>query len=175
MSGTMGKEIKQTQRRIERNPEDLELILKTAMDMFNAGSASIMLPDEYDRLEIAASLGIDRAIVEYTCVEGTCSKGFGTNSYCVYITGKPRLVETEIGVVGVRYTSNSMCLPICWQDKIMGVFNLSNKRSGNFSESELELAARLLPYCAKAIHAHYKEPVERSVTAATAFAEHQAA
>lgn len=138
----------------------LASIIEKAMSHFDAGSASIMLPDENGRLRIRASYGIDPRVVENACIDGTCERGFGSNSSCVYRTGEERLVETEPGVVGVSYTSNSMCIPIRYNKDIIGVFNISNRKKGNFTDKDLFCAVNYIDGIAGKISIHNKEPAE---------------
>lgn len=140
----------------------LEVVLQRAMSLFEADSSSIMLPDENDYLKIAAAYGIAPIIIENTRIDGSCTRGFGSNSACVYRTGTGRIVETEKDVVGAPYKSNSMCLPIYWDNQVIGVLNISNRNEGNFKESDLAKASEFVEEAALIVKMYYKKPRARA-------------
>lgn len=128
----------------ECEPEgELERTLLDTMNIFKAQRGSVMIPNKQGKLVIAASYGIDPFTIQLTCLDGQCTKGYGSVSPCVYNTGEARLVKTEEGVVGVPYTSNSMCVPIQKGGVIVGVLSLSNRMGGEYAFSDLQFAKEL--------------------------------
>ena len=141
-------------------PECLVDIVQSAMSKFGAGSASVMLPNLDGKLVISASYGITEAVTKNTCIDGTCEKGFGYKSACVYKTGEARLVETEEGCI-VSYRSNSMCIPIRYEDVVIGVLNISNRSKGNCDENDIKEAINFAREHSEKIHDFYAEPQKR--------------
>lgn len=140
----------------------LEMILQRALSLFGAEIVSIMLPDEDNNLRIAAAYGINPVIIKNTCNDGSCTRGFGSNSACVYRTGTGRIVETEKDVVGAPYKSNSMCLPIYLDENVIGVLSISNRKEGNFTGSDMADASEFVRGAAGIIGRYYKKPKARA-------------
>lgn len=147
--------------RMAANAEDLEELLGEAAELFEAESASVMLPDEDGRLRIKAAYGIDPYVVENVCIDGGCTRGFGSNSACVYRTGRPRLVKNDSELASAYYKSNSMCLPVYHRREVIGVFNISNRADGDFTKDDMLSAIRFVGTVAGRIYRHYKEPAAR--------------
>jgi GAF domain-containing protein len=121
----------------------MELVLDFTSELFGVSNCSLMLADELTGdLVINCARGLDEAIVRQTRINAP-SRIAGW----VAQEGKPLLVE-DIGAdprffrmnLDTQYNSRSLLsLPLKVQDRVVGVLNLNNKKSGDaFSQQDLQ-------------------------------------
>jgi len=125
----------------------LNLILKKASQVFQALHGSIMLLDEStDVLTIKAAEGLSEEIIQTTIKK----PGDGSIAGWVAKQKEPLLLIGKVD--DPRFTSvksptdvkDAMCAPLVLKDKLIGVFNISNRvGSGIFTESDLNLLCTL--------------------------------
>ena len=140
----------------ENLKELLGRIVTLATQVIDAQSGSIMLiqkPD--DILTIEAAIGLDEEIIRQTKLElGSSIAGL------IAQTGKPVMVEniekdTRFKHFGKKHyvTRSLLCVPLQVKDKILGVINLSDKRTGDpFTDEDLRLLTTFAAQAAMAIH-----------------------
>ena len=133
----------------------IEAVLTTTMDMFTEFIAelldlnicSIMLADELTgELSIKSARGLSDEVISRTRIRAADSV-----SGWVAIEGKPLLLDNiESAPYFLRlniqqYNTNSLLsLPLKIDDKVIGVINLNNKKTGNpFTEQDLHIASSL--------------------------------
>jgi diguanylate cyclase (GGDEF)-like protein len=132
-------------------------IVSEASNLTDAEKCSLMMPHDGEILEIKASNGINRSLMENVRVR----KGEGIAGR-VYEQGLPALINGEAAIRNYGTTprshyktSSSLSLPLKVADEIIGVLNLSDKRSGSsFAQSDIALlspfivqASTLLKLC----------------------------
>jgi putative methionine-R-sulfoxide reductase with GAF domain len=121
----------------------MELVLDFTSELFGVSNCSLMLADELTGdLVINCARGLDEGIVRQTRIN-TPSRVAGW----VAQEGKPLLVE-DIEAdprffqknLNTRYNSRSLLsLPLKVQNRVVGVLNLNNKKSGDaFSQQDLK-------------------------------------
>jgi diguanylate cyclase (GGDEF)-like protein len=119
-----------------------EGIVSEASNLADAEKCSLMMPFDKEMLEVRASRGINRWLMENVRVR----KGEGISGK-VYEHGMPALINGEAAIKNYgsaprsHYkTSSSLSLPLKVADEIIGVLNLSDKRSGvSFAQSDISL------------------------------------
>ena len=117
-------------------------IVSEASNLAGAEKCSLMMSQDNEMLEVRASRGINRWLMDNVRVR----KGEGIAG-TVYEQGQPVLVDTEDqircfgNVPRAHYkTSSSLSLPLKVADEIIGVLNLSDKSSGaSFAQSDISL------------------------------------
>jgi len=127
-----------------KNPHRLYCsIAREASRLLRAEKCSLMLADgDRNLLRISAATGLDRCLMENVAVrtgEGIAGK--------VYRDGVPILIDSEEGIRKYvmsprpRYrTPSSLSLPLGLANEVIGVLNLSDKRSGKpFTENDLQV------------------------------------
>ncbi len=134
-----------------------EGIVSEASNLAGAERCSLMMPLDKEMLEVRASKGINRWLMENVRVR----KGEGISGK-VYEHGMPTLINgaesiKKYGSMPRSHykTSSSLSLPLKVADEIIGVLNLSDKRSGvSFEQSDISLlspfimqASALLKLC----------------------------
>jgi len=137
------------------NEERIEEVLKITMDMFtefisellDINICSIMLADELTgELSIKSAKGLSVEIINRTRIRASDSV-----SGWVAVEGKPLLLE-DIDTAPhflkqktKQYSTNSLLsLPLKIHDKVIGVINLNNKKTGeSFTKQDLALASSL--------------------------------
>ena len=134
-----------------------EGIVSEASNLTGAERCSLMMPLDKEMLEVRASKGINRWLMENVRVR----KGEGISGK-VYEHGMPTLINgaesiKKYGSMPRSHykTSSSLSLPLKVADEIIGVLNLSDKRSGvSFEQSDISLlspfilqASALLKLC----------------------------
>jgi GAF domain-containing protein len=135
--------------------ERREAVLKTTMDMFTEfiselleiNICSIMLSDELTgELSIKSARGLSDEVINRTRIRAADSI-----SGWVALEGKPLLlenIETTPHFVKLntqQYSTNSLLsLPLKIDDKVIGVINLNNKKTGQtFTKQDLTLASSI--------------------------------
>jgi CheY-like chemotaxis protein/GAF domain-containing protein len=127
--------------------EVLDLFLGTVRDTFDAERVSIMMRDaDEDRLRIVAAHGLDPGIVEGACVR----RGEGVAGL-VFERGESMLVEDAETDAQMRAGAcadpsssflsapNLLSVPIRSLDRVIGVVNVTNRRSGaGFRQDDAE-------------------------------------
>lgn len=133
----------------------LDSILAKAVNFHQAESGSIMLLDEEtNELIIKAAINIDPEIVR-----STRSKiGEGIAGW-VAKEAKPLLLLNGVTFKGTRDLKDAVSIPIMLKEKVVGVLNLSNKKSGGvsdkshaFNTKDLEFLTTLANQAASVIH-----------------------
>ncbi|HMK60646.1 MAG TPA: sensor domain-containing diguanylate cyclase [Dissulfurispiraceae bacterium] len=134
-----------------------EGIVSEAANLVNAEKCSLMLPHNTETLEVRAATGTSRWLMENVKVR----KGDGIAGK-VYEKGLPALINGDdtfknYGATPRSHykTSSALSLPLMMAGEIIGVLNLSDKRSGGaFSEHDISMlspfilqAATLLKLC----------------------------
>ncbi|HEB12659.1 MAG TPA: response regulator [Actinobacteria bacterium] len=126
--------------------ELLQYILEQSLDVANAKIGSVMLLDEQNNLRISNSNGLSRQISNQIRIK--LSEGI---SGSVAETGKPLLI-TNIEENNrfkrrsrQKYETKSLiCVPIRMRDRVIGVLNVNNKKSGDvFNQEDLEILTLL--------------------------------
>ncbi|MEW6095628.1 MAG: GAF domain-containing protein [bacterium] len=152
----------------------LNLILKKASEVFQAQHGSIMLLDEStDELTIKASEGLTEEIIKNTVKkpgDGSITGWVAKEREPLLLIGKVedsrfKSVKPESGV------KDAMCAPLILKDKLIGVFNISNRvGSGIFTESDLNLLCTLANEVSIAIEtARLYEMITQRVTELSSF------
>ncbi|MGO9377941.1 MAG: sensor domain-containing diguanylate cyclase [Dissulfurispiraceae bacterium] len=119
-----------------------EGIVSEASNLADAEKCSLMMPHDKEMLEVRAAKGINRWLMENVRVR----KGEGISGK-VYQQGLPVLINGEAAIrkYGTEprshyKTSSSLSLPLKVADEVIGVLNLSDKRSGvSFAQSDISL------------------------------------
>jgi diguanylate cyclase (GGDEF)-like protein len=134
-----------------------EGIVSEASNIAGAEKCSLMMPLNKEMLQVRASKGINRWLMENVRVR----KGEGISGK-VYEHGMPTLINGAEALKNYgsaprsHYkTSSSLSLPLKVADEIIGVLNLSDKRSGvSFAQSDISMlspfvlqASALLKLC----------------------------
>ncbi|HMK55961.1 MAG TPA: sensor domain-containing diguanylate cyclase [Dissulfurispiraceae bacterium] len=127
-----------------------EGIVSEAASLANAEKCSLMLPHSKETLEVRAATGTSRWLMENVRVR----KGEGIAGK-VYEKGLPALINGDDTIRNYgaaprsHYkTSSALSLPLMMAGEIIGVLNLSDKRSGGpFAESDI---AALAPFILQA-------------------------
>lgn len=118
----------------------LILSLESALNLLNAKAGSIMLLDERrEFLTVSASCGLSK---EFSRAKERLGEGIA--GY-VAESGKPLLLKD--GMKDSRFEKpkkkskikDALSVPIGTKDKIIGVFNVNNKKEGTFIKSDLSL------------------------------------
>ena len=117
-------------------------IVSQASNLAGAEKCSLMMSQDNEMLEVRASRGINRWLMDNVRVR----RGDGIAGM-VYEEGLPILVENEDqirrfgSIPRAHYkTSSSLSLPLKVADETIGVLNLSDKRSGaSFGQSDISL------------------------------------
>jgi len=148
-----------------RFDELLGRVIELTVQVLRADEASIMLYDERGRLYIAASTGLDDAIVRATRVE-LCEPIAGR----VAAEGKPVILGEEINErypAGDRRTmiSSSIVHPIVTRQKAFGVLNVNRIAIPEpFTSADLDKATVFVSHIAQAMeNAKLFEELERRV------------
>ena len=124
-----------------------EGIVSEASNIAGAEKCSLMMPLNKEMLQVRASKGINHWLMENVRVR----KGEGISGK-VYEHGMPTLIN---GAEAIRNygsaprshykTSSSLSLPLKVADEIIGVLNLSDKRSGvSFAQSDISMLSPFL-------------------------------
>ncbi len=119
-----------------------EGIVSEASNLAGAEKCSLMLPLNKEMLQVRASKGTNRWLMENVRVR----KGEGISGK-VYEHGMPTLINGAEAIKNYgsaprsHYkTSSSLSLPLKVADEIIGVLNLSDKRSGvSFAQSDISM------------------------------------
>lgn len=148
--------------------EILAMIIDKGLNLVNAKTGSLMLLDpETNYMKIKSAKGIPEKIQKKVRVKvGDGIAGF------VAETGEPLLIK-DIENAGRfskkssnKYeTSSLITVPLKIKERIIGVFNINNKKTGDsFSEEDLELITLLAVYAAISIDtAQLQENLSKSV------------
>jgi HD-GYP domain-containing protein (c-di-GMP phosphodiesterase class II) len=146
----------------------LSMIIEKGLELVNAKTGSLMLIDtETNYMTIKSAKGIPEKIQKKVRVKiGDGISGF------VAQTGEPLLIK-DIENAGRfskkssnKYeTSSLITVPLKIKDRIIGVFNINNKKTGDsFSDDDLELITLLAVYAAISIEtAKLQENLSKSV------------
>lgn len=131
----------------------LDISLNSILTLFGAESGSIMLTAaDGERLEIKVSKGLDKK----SAMKAKVKVGEGIAGW-VAQTGEPLLLMNPIHDPrfsklridrGIR---DALSVPLVAKDKVIGVFNVSNKSSGSFTNNDLSLLCALASEIAVAI------------------------
>ena len=124
-----------------------EGIVSEASNIAGAEKCSLMMPLNKEMLQVRASKGINRWLMENVRVR----KGEGISGK-VYEHGMPTLINGAEALKNYgsaprsHYkTSSSLSLPLKVADEIIGVLNLSDKRSGvSFAQSDISMLSPFL-------------------------------
>ena len=126
--------------------ELLQYILEQSLDVANAKIGSVMILDEQKALRISNSKGLSEQITNQTNIK--LSEGI---SGSVAAIGKPLLI-TNIEEDNrfkrrsrQKYETKSLvCVPIKMRDRVIGVLNVNNKKSGDvFNQDDLDILTLL--------------------------------
>ncbi|MEW6620628.1 MAG: GAF domain-containing protein [bacterium] len=154
--------------------EVLTLILKKGSEIFQAQHGSIMLLDESSgELRIKTAEGLSEEIIKHTV------KKPGDGSIAGWVAEKKEPLLLIGKVDDVRFKSSkveteikdAMCAPLILKDKLIGVFNISNRvGAGVFTESDLNLLCTLANEVSIAIEtARLYEIITQRVTELSSF------
>lgn len=118
----------------------LKKILQSAMNLTGGGYGLILLRNEDGELQCTVTEGIDPGKIKSSIVnseESICSR--------VARTGKPEFVNdmsndaqhnTEFNNETGRKTRSVLCVPLMYDNRIIGVIELRNKRYGPFTKQD---------------------------------------
>jgi len=116
----------------------LELSLGSARQLLDAECGSIMLLDEKEKLlTVTASSGLSKEFAE---TKEKLGEGIAGH---VAKTGKPLFLKKDMKDTQFekyrkeRKIKDALSIPIRTKDKIIGAFNVDNKRQGTFTQSDL--------------------------------------
>ncbi len=152
----------------------LSLILKRGNEVFDAQDGSIMLLDEStNELTIKVAEGLTEEIIKNTVKK----PGDGSISGWVAEKKEPLLLIGKIkdsrfkSVKSNDDVKDAMCAPLILKDKLIGVFNISNRvGTGVFTESDLNLLCTLANEVSIAIEtARLYEIITQRVTELSSF------
>jgi len=152
----------------------LQKVLDSAIMLLDAIQGSLMLLDQNTKeMRILAACGLPPEIMNTARVklgEGISGK--------VALEGKPKLMKKGVKIEGSKKDmkdkkelKSAMCVPLKIKDKIMGVVNISDKKTNdNFTEEELELLLMMANQAATSIekaglHAELQELFISSIKA----------
>ncbi|HDP69312.1 MAG TPA: PAS domain S-box protein [Actinobacteria bacterium] len=118
----------------------LGLSLESALKLLDAKAGSIMLLDEGEEsLMVAISFGLSKEFAR-----AKEKPGEGISGYVVK-TGEPLLLKKDMkGTCFEKYKKkrkikDALSIPIKIKDRMIGVFNINNKKQGTFTQSDLKL------------------------------------
>jgi len=118
----------------------LNLSLGSARQLLDVECGSIMLLDEGKKfLTVAASSGLSKEFAEVKEKPGEGIAGY------VAKTGRPLFLKKDMKDTPFekykkeRKIKDALSIPIMAKDKVIGVFNVDNKRQGTFTQSDLRL------------------------------------
>ncbi|MCD6287905.1 MAG: response regulator [Candidatus Hydrogenedentes bacterium] len=144
----------------------LEMVLTFALNKVRASRGSIMVFDseESKQLKIAASCGIDKAVVEETRVNlGEGIAGWvAEHAEPVLVTDiendekfnkrSHKFPDTSFVSVPLEKRENSLALPMRTSKRVLGVLNVNNKVDGTeFSDGDLKILSILANQAASAL------------------------
>jgi len=118
----------------------LNLSLESTLKLLDATAGSIMLLDEKEKyLTVVVSSGLSKEFAEVKEKLGEGIAGY------VAKTGKPLFLKKDMKDTPFekykkeRKIKDALSVPIRAKDKIIGAFNVDNKRQGTFTQSDLRL------------------------------------
>jgi len=118
----------------------LDLSLESTLKLLDATAGSIMLLDEKEKyLTVVASSGLSKEFAEVKEKLGEGIAGYVVKS------GAPLFLREEMKDTlfekwrKERKIKDALSVPVRTKDKLIGVFNVDNKRQGTFTQSDLRL------------------------------------
>jgi diguanylate cyclase (GGDEF)-like protein len=124
-----------------------EAVLIEASKLADAEKCSLMLPRDKEILEVRAVKGVNRGLMENVKVrrgEGIAGRVYARGSP-VLIDGEKMIREYGISPRAHYKTLSCLSMPLRLADEIIGVLNLSDKRSGaSFTQNDISMLTPFL-------------------------------
>lgn len=129
-------------------------LIDSAIDLCGAETGSLMLLDENaGRLKIAAAVGLPEQVIEDTAVPlGQGISGWVAAHNMPLVLAEGSRDYRSFKLSRAEQVKDALSVPIAWQERVLGVLNVANKKSGTFSDDDVDPVAAFAGQAAVILH-----------------------